>query len=132
TLSVPTALAIVALRDIKRIGKDGRATGVQILNAESTRQDNNGAICVWVRPNCSIAGLTTAASRERNPAAYMLLPNLPTKLEPRARNETITTTVTTTPTKTEIMIPKDISQPVISGGPMEELADDIEDIALEI
>lgn len=36
------------------------------------------------------------------------------------------------PTKTEIMIPKDISQPVISGGPMEELADDIEDIALEI
>ena len=25
----------------------------------------------------------------------------------------------------EIMIPKDISQPVISGGPMEELADDI-------
>ncbi|CVK99582.1 uncharacterized protein FMAN_02420 [Fusarium mangiferae] len=36
------------------------------------------------------------------------------------------------PTKNEIMITKDVSQPVISGGPMEELADDIEDIALEI
>lgn len=36
------------------------------------------------------------------------------------------------PSKNEIMITKDVSQPVISGGPMEELADDIEDIALEI
>ncbi|KAF4444499.1 hypothetical protein FACUT_622 [Fusarium acutatum] len=35
------------------------------------------------------------------------------------------------PTKNEIMITKEVSQPVISGGPMEELADDIEDIALE-
>ncbi|SCO84836.1 uncharacterized protein FRV6_08963 [Fusarium oxysporum] len=213
TLSAPTALAIIALRAIRRIGKDGRATGVQILNAESVLQytgmaidlyaDNtsNGAICVGVRPNCSIAGLTTVASRERNPAAYMLLPNPPTKLEPRSRNETVTRTITVTytsndfyrehrewleqlllprveaetlfdaieaavseetaplvperyrdkltlwytkmrlftqcdwmnnPTKDEITITKEISQPVVSGGPMEELADDIEDIALEI
>lgn len=31
----------------------------------------------------------------------MLLPNLPTKLEPRARNESITTTVTTTYTSND-------------------------------
>ncbi|KAF5966863.1 hypothetical protein FCOIX_12275 [Fusarium coicis] len=36
------------------------------------------------------------------------------------------------PTKNEIMVTKEVSQPVISGGPMEEVADDIEDLALEI
>jgi hypothetical protein len=36
------------------------------------------------------------------------------------------------PTKNEIMVTKEVSQPVIYGGPMEEVADDIEDLALEI
>ncbi|PNP76297.1 hypothetical protein FNYG_10356 [Fusarium nygamai] len=30
------------------------------------------------------------------------------------------------------MVTKEVSQPVISGGPMEELADDIEDLALKM
>lgn len=39
---------MVALRAIKRIGKDGRATGVQILNAESVSQYTGMAIDVYV------------------------------------------------------------------------------------
>ncbi|KAF5627326.1 uncharacterized protein FTJAE_9281 [Fusarium tjaetaba] len=36
------------------------------------------------------------------------------------------------PTKNEIVVTEEVSQLVISGGPMEELGDNIEDLALEI
>ncbi|KAF4499748.1 hypothetical protein FAGAP_4058 [Fusarium agapanthi] len=96
TLSAPTALTIVALRAIKRIGKDGRATGVQILNAR---------ICPAVyRHGDRRLSDDSRKSREKSSSVY-------------ASNE--------------IIVTKEVSQPAISGGPMEELTDDREGIALE-
>ncbi|KAI8409501.1 hypothetical protein FOFC_09341, partial [Fusarium oxysporum] len=62
----------------------------------ATERSSWGAICVGVRPNCLIPGLTTIASRERNLAAYMLQPPVATTLEPRQRTAPITTHISYT------------------------------------
>jgi hypothetical protein len=68
TLSAPTALAIIALRVIRRIGDNPNSTGIAILNSESVLQytghaidlfaenTTTGAICVGVRPTTQLQG----------------------------------------------------------------------------
>ena len=106
--STRAALAVIALRVIRRIGDDLRSTSIITLSSESVFQytghaislfaenTTTRAICVGVRPNCLIPGLTTIASRERNLAAYMLQPPVATTLEPRQRTAPITTHISYT------------------------------------
>ncbi|KAG5745863.1 hypothetical protein H9Q72_010860 [Fusarium xylarioides] len=137
TLSAPTALTIVALRAIKRIGKDGRATGVQILNTESVLQYTgmaidayadkmgNGGLASGMRPS-QLPSLphTHQTTSTKNTGSAVSDETAP--LVPERFRDKLTLWYTkmrmfrmNNPTKNEVMVTKEVSQPVISGGPME-------------